>query len=330
MQARCDRGAEIAYSLGFGPGTAEAIRTLDEHWNGQGQPRGLRGHEIPLLGRILCLAQTVEIFHRERGFAAACAVARRRSGRWFDPELVRALDAVRADRGFWRSLRAGEPPAWQPEEWVLTVDDERLDNIAQAFAGVIDAKSPWTYRHSDRTCVIAASLGAELGCDHATLTDLRHAALLHDIGKLSISSRILDKPDRLSPTEIAKVREHPLVTARILGRVPGLAKLAPLAAAHHERLDGAGYPHRLGAHELTPPMRILAVADVYDALTSDRPYRPAMSSLQALEVIREDVPKRLDPDAFAALEAVLSAEPRRIRANRAEAVLEHEGAGDDR
>src|ERR687896_2710529 len=104
MQARCDRGAEIALMLGLSERTAEAIRTLDEHWDGRGQPRWLAGEEIPLLGRILCLAQTVEIFHAAGGVDDAYAMAVRRSGRWFDPDLARALGAVRGDRAFWASL----------------------------------------------------------------------------------------------------------------------------------------------------------------------------------------------------------------------------------
>ena len=97
------------------------------------------------------------------------------------------------------------------------------------------------------------------------------------------------------------MREHPLVTARILSRVPGFRAVAPVAAAHHERLDGGGYPHGLIADRLTTPMRMLAVADVYEALTSERPYRPAFSSADALDIMRADVPARLDADAFAAL-----------------------------
>ena len=104
MQARCDRGAEIARMLGFSEATAEAIRALDEHWDGRGQPRGLRGTEIPLAGRILCLAQTIEVFHRARGVGPAYRLAVRRSGHWFDPALVDALSAFRADAGFWESL----------------------------------------------------------------------------------------------------------------------------------------------------------------------------------------------------------------------------------
>jgi HD-GYP domain-containing protein (c-di-GMP phosphodiesterase class II) len=122
---------------------------------------------------------------------------------------------------------------------------------------------------------------------------------------LAISNRILDKPARLTDEEFAVVRRHPLHTSAILERTPGFAQLAPLAGAHHERLDGSGYPHGLDAGALTQPMRVLAVADVYEALTSARPYRPAMTSAQALEVMRPDVPARLDRDAFDALEAVL-------------------------
>ena len=305
MQARCDRGAEIAYLLGFEEPTAEAIRALDEHWDGRGQPHGLRGEEIPLLGRILCLAQTVEIFHADGGVRAAWAVARRRRGRWFDPELVDAFGAIRRDRDFWAALATPDVSAWEPPERVLAVDEPRLDRIAEAFARVIDAKSPYTARHSERVAELAVGTAAVLGFGAIGLRDLRRAALLHDIGKLAISNRILDKPARLTEPEFAVVRRHPLHTAAVLERTPGFASLAPLAGAHHERLDGSGYPHGLDGETLTVPMRVLAVADVYEALTSARPYRAAMSSSEALDVMRPEVPARLDGSAFAALEAVL-------------------------
>jgi HD-GYP domain-containing protein (c-di-GMP phosphodiesterase class II) len=301
MQARCERGAEIARLLGFGPGTADAIRTLDEHWDGGGQPEGMRGAQIPLGGRILCLAQTAEIFHASHGVEGALRVARKRSGSWFDPELVAALHAIARDRAFWE----GELEPVEPGEVRMAAGEDVLDRIADAFAGVVDAKSPWTYRHSDRTCVFAMSMAVLLGCDEAALAQMRRAALLHDIGKLAISNRILDKPARLTDAEFARVRQHPLFTKSILERTPGFAPIAPLAAAHHERLDGAGYPHGLTAGELTLPMRILAVADVYEALTSERPYRPAMSSAEAIAEMRPEVPRRLDGRVFDALEAVL-------------------------
>lgn len=305
MQARCDRGAEIALMLGLEVETAEAIRTLDEHWDGGGQPRGLRGPEIPLLGRILCLAQTVEIFHAEGGVRAAWRVARRRKGGWFDPDLVDALGTVLDDAEFWSSLASSDVSEWEPADRVLEVDDARQDAIAAAFAAVVDAKSPWTYRHSDRVCLIVLGLANALGADVETQRDLRRAALLHDVGKLAISNRILDKPAPLTAAEFARIREHPVVTERILARVPGCEGLAFTASAHHERLDGSGYPNGLSAPDLPLPARVLAVADVFEALTSARPYRQAHTDHEALAIMRSEVPDRLDGDVFSALEGRL-------------------------
>ena len=322
MEARCDRGAEIALMLGFRTQTADAIRALDEHWDGHGQPRGLRSTEIPLLGRILCVAQTAEIFHAAGGVGAAWSVLDKRAGEWFDPALVDLLGTFRGDTAFWDALADdGDVASWEPEDRLLYADEERLDRIADAFAGVVDAKSPWTYRHSDRACVIVMSLADALGADAPLLRDLRRAALLHDIGKLAVSNRILDKPAALTHAEFARVREHPVVTERILARVPGCEHLASIAAAHHERLDGGGYPHGLRGEELTMPMRLLAIADVYEALTSDRPYRRAHSSDAALAIMRGDVPQRLDREAFSALEQLLGG-PSADDARRAAGVLD--------
>ena len=324
MRARCDRGADIALLLGLDAETAEGIRALDEHWDGGGQPHALRGEEIPLLGRILCLAQTLEIFHAAGGVDAAWRVARRRRGRWFDPALVDALATFLADRPFWAALDAGNAGAWEPPDRVLRADDARLDRIAAAFAGVVDVKSPWTYHHSDRTCLVVLGLATARGAEPDALRDLRRAALLHDIGKLAISNRILDKPGRLTTRELALIKQHPLITERILARVPGCEHLTQLAGAHHERLDGGGYPRGLAAHELTMSMRLLAIADVYEALTSDRPYRSALDPDRALAVIRQEVPQRLDPEAFAFLVGLVAEDAGdrlRFAAQRAEAVL---------
>ena len=305
MQARCERGAEIARMLGLSDGTAEAIRTLDEHWDGHGQPRWLIGEQIPLLGRILCLAQTVEIFHAKGGIDDAYAVAIRRAGTWFDPDLVEAMAAFRRETGFWASLAEPDLTRWEPEDRVLTLDDDGLLRIAKAFAGIVDAKSPWTYFHSDRTSLIATNMGAALGLVSEELSELRRVALLHDIGKLALSSRILDKPDRLTAAEFERVKEHPLFTQWVLERVSAFEGAAQVGAAHHERLDGSGYPRGLSADDLTIPMRVLAVADVYEALTAERPYRHAFAEEDALELIRRDVPRRLDADAYEALETVI-------------------------
>ena len=133
------------------------------------------------------------------------------------------------------------------------------------------------------------------------LRDLRRAGLLHDIGKLSISNSILDKHGPLDDDEFAIVKSHPTFTRSILERIPRLAALAPIAAAHHEKLDGSGYPAGLRADELPLAARLLIVADIFEALTADRPYRAAMPRIDALELMQREVGTKLCPVAFAAL-----------------------------
>ena len=150
-----------------------------------------------------------------------------------------------------------------------------------------------------------------MGLDDATRRLLRRAALLHDVGKLGVSNRILDKPGALSDGEWGAVRRHPRLSMVILRAVPALAPVARLSATHHERLDGSGYPYGLTASELKLPDRILQVADVTDALTSERPYREALAPDEVLAIMRYDAGKRLDADAFAAVESWLPQPARR-------------------
>jgi len=307
---RCERGAEIAQLLGMPDDTAEAIRALDEHWDGRGRPRGLRADAIPLLSRIMCLAQAVEVFHAAGGRAAAYAMARRRRRRWFDPRVVGVLEELLDDARFWSVLDADpaelerEVAGHEPPDRVRVASSSEVDRVVAAFAGIVDAKSPYTYQHSERVAVLCTRLGHALGASSDELADLRRAALLHDLGKLGLPNRILDRPGPLSEDEFALVREHPRHSERILARVPILSGLAATAGAHHERLDGSGYPDGLTGEQLDPPARILAVADVYEALTAERPYRPALMASDALRVLREQSGRRLCPDAVGALEQV--------------------------
>jgi HD-GYP domain-containing protein (c-di-GMP phosphodiesterase class II) len=145
---------------------------------------------------------------------------------------------------------------------------------------------------------------------------------LHDIGKLAISNRILDKPDKLTDEEFRAIKTHPVHTLRILERAPCFSELADLAANHHEKLDGSGYPRGLDAGDLDLPMRVLAMADVYEALTADRPYRPPLAPEEALAMIDRDVPHRLDRDVRHALEVHLAASRPILRAARARHVAD--------
>ncbi len=307
VELRCERGAAVARAIGFDETTARAIRQLDEHWDGGGYPDGLCGDGISLPGRILCLAQTVDVFWQHGGPAAACEVARRRRGSWFDPVLVDALLAHEHDEHLWRSLQTPSVAALEPPDRSLDADDARLDRVAHAFASVVDAKSPFTAHHSEGVTEIAAALAAWLEVEAGTQAVLRRAALLHDLGKLGLSNRILDKPGPLNAAEWERVRLHPRWSMEILARVSAFRDVARIAGAHHERLDGTGYFRGLRAGELDAPSRVLAVADVAEALSSDRPYRRALDPDDVLAVMRRDANRTLDPDALAALEVVLPA-----------------------
>jgi HD-GYP domain-containing protein (c-di-GMP phosphodiesterase class II) len=291
-ELRCERGAEVARMIELPEDSAQAIRALDEHWDGQGYPDSLAGDGIPLFGRILCLAQTAEVFFAEGGVDAVMEVACERRGTWFDPELVDALLGTRSDTAFWARLGDAVPQAMldelEPEDRVLVADEDRLDRVAEAFALIVDAKSPYTGRHSEGVARIAVGIGDVMGFRRQELRDLRRAGLLHDIGKLGVSNLILDKPGRLDEREWVLMRRHPELTARILERVTAFRDLADVASSHHERLDGGGYHRGLGAEQLSTAARILAVADVCEALTAERPYRAAMDREQMLAIMRRD------------------------------------------
>ena len=309
VEIRCDRGAQIARQLQMPEETALAIRSLDEHWDGGGHPQGLRGEQIPLLARILGLAQTVEVFYAKSGLPAALEVAKERRKKWFDPELVKILHGIRNDHAFWESLNAPEPfkrlAALEPVDRRLVADGDQLDRIAVGFGQVIDAKSPWTYRHSEGVAAVAGGIAGVMGFKPMELRLLRRAALLHDIGKLGISNLILDKPGRLTPEELEQMRKHPFYTRQILDRVRGFSDIADVAAAHHERLDGKGYHQGIPAAQLGTAVRILTVADMYEALAAKRPYRDDLSAEQVMEILNKQLGSGLDPTCVEALKVFL-------------------------
>jgi putative nucleotidyltransferase with HDIG domain len=288
---KSERGAEIAGMLALPAATCEAIRSVDEHWNGHGVPSGLRRDAIPLLARIVCLAQTLETFEHAFDVRAAYRVAHRRRGRWFDPELVDCLDAFSDDAAFWGRLQSADALSalsdCEPPSRVVYADELRLDTIAEAFAKVIDAKSPFTLRHSQNVAFLASRTATEMGLPRREVRAIRRAALLHDVGKLGVSSQIIDKPSSLTPAEMAEMRRHTVYTYEILRGVKRFERFAMLAASHHERLDGRGYHQGLVAEELDPPARILAVADVCDALCTDRPYRAGIPVAAAVIELQE-------------------------------------------
>jgi len=312
VQIRCDRGAEIVRQLSLGAGVAEAVRTLEEHWDGHGHPRGLKGDQIPIAARVLGLAQILEVFAAEGGPAAGLALVRRRSGKWFDPTVVEACRGLDSKLASWaamttRQLRA-EVSRSEPGQASVLAGQTTLKRVAQVFAGIVDAKSPYTGAHSARVAEVAVAVARELGWSQELVEETRSAGLLHDIGKLSVPNSILDKPGALEPPEWEIMRMHALYTERILEHVKGFEWLAFASAAHHERMDGSGYCRGLEADQLPELSRVLAVADVYDALSTVRPYRHALSQPEVFSIMDRDADKGFSGECLEALKSVVGGE----------------------
>jgi putative nucleotidyltransferase with HDIG domain len=310
IETRCHRGADIAARMRFSEAVQNGILSLDEHWDGSGKPEGLKAQEIPVIANIALLAQVIDIFHTENGVAAALREAEARAGDWFDPALVEAFLQAQSDPEFWPALVAPDIEArvfaMQPGLTSEVVDEDYLDDVAAAFSDVVDAKSPFTADHSNRVTLYTDMIAEELGLDAAHRRWLRRAALLHDLGKLGVSNQVLDKPGKPDEAEWESIRRHPVQSEAILARVAAFADIAPVAAAHHERLDGKGYPYGLAGDEICLEARILTVADVFDALSAERPYRAAMPISKALSILDADAGSAFDPACIAALKSGLA------------------------
>jgi len=312
IQMRCERGAQIVRKLELDEVTAEAVRALDEHWDGGGYPDRLKGKEIPLLARICSVAQNLDVFAIEDSIDAAMEVLRRRSGIWFDPEIVRVVERLHAEGDFWEYCRSAKDVE-ETRAAVLALDpgeqsqltSERVDRICEAFASVVDAKSPFTYKHSIGVADVAVEIAFEMNLPPERILLVRRAALLHDVGKLYVPNAILDKAGKLTAEEWAIVAEHPKMTQKILERISAFRELAAFAAEHHEKMDGTGYPLGLTGAEMSVESRVLVVADMFAAMAENRPYRPGMEPEKILEIISKEVPGKLDPRCFHALQSVV-------------------------
>ena len=311
IQLRCERGSMIVRKLELGEQAAAAVYRLDEHWDGTGYPEGLAGEAIPLLARICTVAQHLDCFAMAQGADAAVQVLSKRGGTWFDPTIVAAAEALHTTGLLWLYCRP-DCPVEVTRRAVMEIDpgkagalaEAQIDTICEAFADVVDAKSPFTYRHSLGVADVAEAIARELGLAADRIQLVRRAALLHDLGKLGVPNTILDKNGSLTARELGVVREHPFLTRTVLERISSFEELAVIAGEHHEKLDGSGYPLGIGAKQMRLESRVIAVADCFAALAEERPYRKAMEIPDILNILRKEVPRKLDGTCFTALRAV--------------------------
>lgn len=316
ISLRCELGGSLARLMRLAEQTASAIGGLYEHWDGGGNPAGLKGEQIPLASRIMLLAQTLDVLFWSVGQDAAIATITERSGYCFDPEAVKAAQSLAARDELWTAITStgshlrAAALQMEPNQKTMADGEVTLDAICRAFAAIIDAKSPFTFNHSVSVANTAMSIAKKLRLADSRIALLRRAALLHDLGKMAIPDSILHKPGELDAAEWQLIRSHPEHTWKILRSVKGFEEMGEIAASHHERLDGSGYFRGLSALQLTIEARILAVSDMFDALVEQRPYRNALPPDKVIAIIRKESPHRLDAAVIEALEqSVHSCDP---------------------
>ncbi len=310
----CDAASMLARRLGLGDAVQDCLEQQFERWDGRG-PIGMAKDEIVLPARVSEVATQAVLFLHAEGPEAAIAMAARRAGGWFDPEVANAF--CRAGAALMRELEAADP--WravletEPPP-VSRIDESDLDRVARCFADMVDLKSPYTVGHSRQVADLSESAARSLGLREHGVVTLRRAALLHDLGRVGVSSGVWDKKGLLTRGEWEQVRLHPYHTERILACSATLAPLAPVAGLHHERLDGSGYHHGLSGPALPMSARVLAVADAFQTATQDRPHRPARTAGQAADqLMREASAGRLDAECVAAVIEVAGQERPRVR-----------------
>jgi len=283
----CEVGDMLVQRLGFSPDVRDALRFTFERWNGNGFPAHAKGEAIPLAMRIVHLTHDMEAIGRLFSPARALDAARERRNRTYDPALA---DLFAAHGGGWFDRLARLDPwdavlALEPEPR-RTLDGAELDNALFVAADFIDLKSPYMARHSRRCAELSADAARLLGLADEAVATLRRAALVHDFGTTGVSNSIWDKPGALTRAEFDRVELHAMLTEQMLRRSPALAALNPIACAHHERCNGSGYHKRLRVDPADLGAGILAAADIYVGLTTDRADRPAFSANDAAAELR--------------------------------------------
>jgi HD-GYP domain-containing protein (c-di-GMP phosphodiesterase class II) len=286
--AGCEIGDALAARLEMASEVRDALQFTFERWNGQGFPNGIAGVTIPLAMRIVHLTHDMEAIARHHSPGAAVAAATDRSGRTYDPELVDTFAAhgtpwleELGSLDPWTKVLALEP---RPHR-MLSGDD--LDEALTVVADFVDIKSPFMAGHSRRCAELAVAAGALLDLDRADETALRRAGLVHDLGATAVPNSIWDKPGPLTGAELDRVQLHPMLTEQMLRRLPDLARVTTIAAAHHERVDGSGYHRSVRSDPRDLASRLMVVCDIYVGLTTDRADRAAFTDSAAAAQIRQ-------------------------------------------
>ena len=304
QSANCETAALIAQRLGLPEATRIGLLDNFEWWNGGGGPRGLRAEEISPISRLVNVAGYAVFFDRVGGPAAVRLALARRSGRYLDPDMVAAF--LTRSKELLEPSEAGDVSdrllAIEPAPYVQVPDGPAFDEVLRIFGEAVDLKSPFLHGHCTTVSRLADAACRRLGLPAESVALARRAGLVQDIGRVAVPSGVWEHAGPLGSDAWQQVRMHAYHSEQILARSPWLTPLARLAGAHHERLDGSGYHRGAPASQLSMPARVLAVADRYSALRSERPHRPARTPAQAAAALRAEARAGcLDPDAVGAV-----------------------------
>ncbi len=293
-------GARAVGELDLPDSVAKAVATHHERWNGAGYPRGLSGDQVPQVGRIIGLADIVESLIDQ----TTPLLARRNFAYWLsgfsdkecDSETVEALRVLGAGDSFWLGLFSSEIETERNVHGARLREPKamRVIPFTESFARLVDSRFAFTVGVSARVSRYAESLGRVAGLADVRLKQLQIAALLHDVGQLSMSERVLSKPGILSVEELGALHLHPIYSRDVVAGIGGLEEVAEWVESHHERIDGRGYPEGRSGDEIPLESRILAIADAYVAMTSDRPHRPKAEGDQARQRLEHAAGTQLD------------------------------------
>ena len=278
FRTACEVADVFAKRLDLDENVRAALRGSFERWNGRGLPTGAKGDAIPRPMRIAQLSQELEVLARIEGIERALPIIKRRRGKAYDPALVDVV--LRDATTWWGEVESADPwdaalavaPLAEPLSEADTVD------ALVVLADFSDLKSPYLGGHSRGVAELA---------EVADGRDAQLAALVHDLGRVAVPNTVWDKDGPLTRDERDRAETHTLVTDQLLRRVPFTARLADAACAAHERVDASGYHRRVGAANLSTAARVVAAADCYQAMTSDRPYRAALARADAAAELRK-------------------------------------------
>lgn len=286
FRGRCEVAVRMATRLQLGAGTERALSEAFERWDGHGLPDGLRGDAISRPARIVATAELAALFLGAGGMAAVREVVAARAGGQVDAALAAVLlehagpilEAAQSP-ALWSCVMGLEPV---PHAMLSTAE---IGAWAELVADYVDLKSPFTIGHSRGVAQLAVAAAQAMQLDAAAVEELRLAALLHDLGKVTLSNAVWDKPGPLDAIERGLVEAHAFESERVIARVPALRGVARLASLAHERLDGSGYHRGLTTTAVPMAARILAAADTAQALSQPRAHRPALSRQETAAVL---------------------------------------------